>query len=272
MNESTAKYLAGLLDADGSLSFHFKRSETRQDRFYMGLILKLTAADAVDRDRYVEKLPLLTGFGQVHREGKLGQFCNWTVSKRADLEMLLPRLIKHMIIKAQHWQWLLDMWRDLRRMPRTNDGSFSVSEREMEELKEASKHSRRLRVGPLKAKNFPTWAWLAGYLDGDGSYVFRYDKVQNYWSMRVSAVAHINDVSVLEFLQRSFGGSVIDHGQSTGCKVWYRSLGVRDASFALRFLPKLAKHSKLKRYRIDRMIHYHRQRLSDSAPTGEATV
>jgi hypothetical protein len=142
----------------------------------------------------------------------------------------------------------------------------------MEQLKELSKHSRRLKVGPLRAKNHPTWAWLAGWLDGDGYYTMRYSKSDNYTAMRVGGVAHINDAAVLEFIRDAFGGSIKPHGQSENCMVWYRSLGVRDASFALSFLGKVVRHSRLKRHKIEQMIHFHRQRLSDLAPTGEATV
>lgn len=269
MNESLVKYLSGLLDADGSLSYSFKRAE-QHGRNYLGLSLNLTASDAVDKHGFVSSLPEVTGMGSVSRYGDNKQFACWTVHKRADLEMLLPRLIKHMVIKAKHWQSLLDVWRDVRNAARKNGGSATVSDKERDFLAEVSRHSRKLRVGPIKPKNHPTWAWLAGYLDGDGWYSQRQGK--NCMYMRVGAVAHTNDAWVLEFLRRSFGGSIKPHGQTSNCKIWYRSLGVRDTSFVLRFLPNLAKHSRLKRHKIDAMIHYHRQRLSDSGAAAQATV
>ena len=42
--------------------------------------------------------------------------------------------------------------------------------------------------------------------------------------------------------------------------------------FALKFLPRLVKHSRLKKHKLEQMICYHRQRLSVSAPAGEAIV
>jgi len=258
MNESLVKYLAGLLDADGSLSFTFKGDPNNEGRHYLGLRLNLTAADAVDKDRFAESLPTLTGFGTTMRYGKQNQFVQWIVVKRADLEMLLPRLIKHMVIKANHWQWMLDMWRAARVEGKT------CSTKEREALTAASKESRRLNRGPIRPKNHPTWAWLAGYLDGDGCYSYRKNLVNGYWqwTINVSAVAHINDIGVLEFLQRSFGGQLIGQGQSDNVKLWKRSLGYQNRDFALRFLPHLAKHSRLKRDKIEAMIHHHRQRLS----------
>lgn len=273
MNESLVKYLAGLLDADGSLSFAFKHDQNREGRYFIGLGLNLTASDAVDKNGFVESLPTLTGMGSASRYGPKDQFVVWSVKKRADLEMLLPRLIKHMVIKAKHWQWLLDMWRVTRADAKT------CSETERDALKDASKESRKNRTGPLKPKNHPTWAWLAGYLDGDGWYSYRSGKYKSYrgrmyeqWSIKVGAVAHENDMDVLEFLKRSFGGHINPHGQSDNVYVWVRSLGYQSRSFALRFLPKVAKHSRLKRHKIDAIIHHHRQRLSVPGTKVQATV
>lgn len=258
MNESLVKYLAGLLDADGSLSFAFKHDQNREGRYFVGLMMKLASSTAVDRGGFVDSLPSITGMGTFSRSGDEQQFKTWSVAKRADLEMLIPRLVKHMVIKAQHWQWLLDVWRSAR----ADENTCSLSEREA--LTAACKESRRLNRGPLKPKNHPTWAWLAGYLDGDGCYTHRNNLCGKYWqwTIHVSAVAHVNDAKVLEFLKASFGGRVQDHGQSKNVFVWVRNLGPRDRDFALRFLPNLAKHSRLKRYKIDAMIHHHRQRLS----------
>lgn len=254
MNESLAKYLAGLLDADGSLSFNFKRDQNRMDRHFVGLMLKLSSSDAVDFTGFVDKLPEETGFGSVYKEGRNQQFKNWTITKRADLEMFLPRVIKHMVVKARHWQWMLDIWRDLRRS--------SVSTDEMDEMKLASKASRVERTGPIKPKNHPTWAWLAGYIDGDGCYTKRYDKGQNYWTIHISAVAHENDRVGIDFIHSAFGGNFHPQGQSSNVTIWRRNLGARDAQFALRLLPNLAKHSRLKRHKINEIIHHHRQRLN----------
>jgi hypothetical protein len=258
MNETQVKYLAGLLDADGSLSLTFKRADNTDGFYYVGLQMKLSSSDAVDRRGYVASLAESTGFGTNHREGKKDHVAVWAVTKRADLEMLLPRLTKHMVIKARHWQRLLLIWRDLR-------SKGAVDEKTRTWLKEESAASR-LDVGPLRTKNHPTWAWLAGYLDGDGWYTYRRNwnkRDERYdWTMNVGAVAHKNDMAVLTFLRDAFGGYIYEHSKGSDVRVWRRSLGKRDKDFALRFLPHMAKHSKLKRHKIDALIHHHRQRLS----------
>lgn len=267
MNESLVKYLAGLLDADGSLSFECHRGY--DDRVRISLKLHLAAAESIDTVGLVASLPSLTGFGSVNRYA-IGDkyYVQWFVGHRADLEMLLPRLIKHMVVKARHWQWLMDYWRDYRSQAK---GQKSLSEAEWAELSAASRESRRTRVGPIKPKNHPTWAWLAGFLDGDGCFSFRTSKNKN---MRLSVTAHAMDISVLEFLQTAFGGTIRENSRSSDIKVWWRGLGPTHTSFALRVLPRLVQHSRLKRHKIEQMIHFHRhrQRLSVSALTGDAIV
>lgn len=264
MNETLVKYLAGLLDADGSLAFAFKACPNTEGRCFMGLHLRLASSDAVDRKGFIETLPQLTGMGAVYRSGQTAQFKTWFVGKRADLEMILPRIIKHMVVKGRHWEWLLQTWRELRADSKT------VSDDERAELTEQSKKSRRENSGPLKPKNHPTWAWVAGFLDGDGCYVLR--KQGNTWAVNVNAVAHVNDIHVLEFLQNAFGGHIYGQGQSEDIKIWRRALGPKNTSFALRFLPKMAKHSRLKRHKIDAIIHNHRQRLSVQGAEAQAIV
>lgn len=263
MNESFVKYLAGLLDADGHMSFTANKGHT-DGRVRIGLALKLVSADVIDRHGFVPGLAKATGFGNSSKDSR--GYNVWHVANRSDLEMLLPRIVKHMVVKGQHWNWLLTVWRDLRSR---DHGERSISRQDWDVLAQAMRESRKLRVGPLKPKSFPTWAWLAGYLDGDGCYSFRTSQNHN---MRLSVTAHITDVSVLEFLRNSFGGTIKPHSRTENVKVWWRGLGPQNASFALRFLPKLVKHSRLKKHKIEQMIHYHQQRLSALAPAGEATV
>jgi hypothetical protein len=253
MNESLVKYLAGLLDADGCLSFDPSHGYDKHVR--VSLRLGLVAADSIDRNGFIASLPELTGMGKTHRT--YDRYTTWLVCHRSDLEKLLPRVIKHMVIKARHWQWMLEFWRNYRTQER---GRKFLTQDEWRALRDEYKQSRRTRVGPIKPKNRPTWAWLAGYLDGDGCFSFRTSKNKN---MRLSVTAHADDAAVLHFLQTAFGGTV-KPGKRPTIKVWWRGLGPQNASFAIRFLPKLVKHSRLKKHKIEQMIHFHRQRLSVS--------
>lgn len=264
MNESLVKYLAGLLDADGCLSFNYAkiRSKEGSDRRTVQLRLVLSASKNVDKLGFIPSLPELTGVGTTYTMPPNDSVNAWCVAKRSDLEILLPRLIKHMVIKARHWQWLLDEWR-LYRGKEWGERGVTPEEREL--MSERAKASR-LNVGPIKPKNHPSWAWLAGYLDGDGWYSGCFKSLRR-GSRRIGAAAHKNDASVLEFISKAFGGTVSVYPKNPNLVVWHRNAGHSQTSFALKFLPNLAKHSRLKRPKIDQMIRWHRQRLSESVTT-----
>lgn len=246
MNESEVKYLSGLFDADGSISFLFRK---HNDVSYLSLCLQIAQKDK----------PLLESFGIGNITTSSHGYSALRVTTRNELEKLIPRLAKHSIIKGKHLVRMLDKYREYR--------SKSLTDTEVEQLRTYAKVSRK-DPGPVKAKNYPTWAWLAGYLDGDGWYRMREDKAQNYMSMSVGAVAHPDDAEhSLKLIQKQFKGSIRPHGQSNAL-VWNRNLGVSDSSFALEFLRKLVRHARLKKHKIEQMIHHHSQRLNQVCPKG----
>jgi len=253
INETEVKYLAGLLDADGHVGFEFT-----SNRVY--LTISLTAADSIDRQGYVAGLPLSTGMGSVCRKEKRGDWSPisvWKISKAAHLEMIAPRLVKHMVIKGRHLQSMFDMWKTFR--------SRVLTDIEVEQLKVFTRASRD-NAGPLKAKKHPTWAWVAGYLDGDGSYIFKQPPSQNHPRALVQATAHIKDRVALDLLFKAFGGTLNNRGAShPHIMDWKHSLGASNVSFAQHFLSKVLRHSKLKKHKIEQLLahcHSHSHRLS----------
>jgi hypothetical protein len=264
MNESLVKYLAGLADADGSLSFMFSPPRPGSEVFYASLMFNIASSDVVDTHGFINSLPQVTGFGSVYA---LPKKCKaWSVTKRSDLEMLLPRLIKHMVVKGKHWQWLLDTRRQQRGVP--------LTKQQCEQLSIASKKSRAENVGPIKPKNHPSWAWLAGYIDGDGHFCYRNRNRNGCLNINVGATAHRNDAAIVfPFIQKAVGGRIYEDSTAPNVQRWRRNLGPAEADFVLGFLPKLARHSRFKRHHIDHILHLTRQqRLSVSAPAGEAIV
>jgi len=266
MNETLVKYLAGLLDADGCLSFTFRRDKRDKSKYHLGLRCYLGASDTVDISGFIPSLPEQTGLGSVYKH--TDKHYVWQTQKANELERLLPRVMKHMVIKAKHWNWMYEIWRANKQR---SYGESYITEDEMEQLKAASKTSRSVNAGPLKPKKHPTWAWVSGYLDGDGWYLHRNPSKHRY-GMHVGATAHKNDKVGLELLLKAFGGKIKVHNQSDNVLIWERSLSNANRSFALRFLPKVAKHSKLKRHKIEIMIYHHQQRLSASTSKDDATV
>lgn len=243
MRETEVKYLAGLIDADGSIAFDFT-----SNRPY--LTIRLTAADSIDRGGYVKSIPKTTGYGTVCQKTKRNGWSTvtvWTLSRAKDLEMLVPRLVKHMVVKGKHLQRMYDKWQELR--------GKTLSDLEVEQLKTYCRVSRT-DSGPLKPKKHPTWAWVAGYLDGDGSFIFKRPPSQNAPRMLVQATAHENDVVALELLHKAFGGTLNNRGKVSHIWDWKHSLGKRNQAFAIRFLSKVVQHSRLKKHKIEQLLHH----------------
>lgn len=261
VNESFIKYLAGLCDADASLSFKFNTSGIGHT---LCMILHLSAAEPIDRGgKFIKSLPEETGFGNViSRQRKNWSPINeWQVQSRRDLNMLLPRLIKHMVIKGRHWNNLFEIYNELK--------GVTLTKEQVDELKELSKSSRQ-DAGPIKSKKHPTWAWTAGYLDGDGNLFFKKHPSGYGMRLKISAVSHKGDRIGLELLHKAFGGSIQDTSHDN-CAEWRRNLGVRDKSFAVKFLGKLVRHLRLKKHKAEQMLSFYNtkdsQRLIETSST-----
>lgn len=265
--ETQIKYLAGLIDADGSLLFHFRHY--KDGKYNVTLKLVLQQSISIDKDgKFINSLSDYCGFTQfinVQKEGTNWADANrWTVNQLNDLNMLIPRLTKHLVIKARHFNRLLQKYNEL--------FGKSVTESEMIELKKFSELSRR-DSGPLKPKKHASWAWIAGYIDGDGCYYMR-NRKKNwgiFTELLTQVVAHDDDVAGLNLLAHSLGGRVTK-AKGFNTTTWTRNLGNRDQSFAIHFLRKMLRHSQLKRHKIEIMLHHHLQRLSESASTDDAIV
>lgn len=245
INETEVKYLAGLLDADGYFGFEF-----RNNRVFYSLIL--SAATSIDRFGYVLSLPERTGFGSSHVKSQRietwAPITAWKVTRARDIEMLLPRLVKHLVIKGAHAQRLFDLWQAAR--------GQDLSELEIEQLKAASKASRNL-AGPLKPRKHPSWAWVAGYLDGDGSYMNKKSSGQ----LLVQATAHVNDRVSLDLLHKAFGGHITTRGKNGEHILdWRHGFGKTQTAFAKKFLGKMVQHSRLKKHKIEEILSIVNQR------------
>lgn len=257
MKESDVKYLAGLIDADGWCGLKFQNG-------YVQVKLGLSASESIDREgQFIRSLPELTGCGSVYKEElvnpKHSDRWHWTVGARADLEKLLPRFAKHCIIKANLLDGLLAILRETKGLRFTDE--------QIEELKLRSQALRR-NTGPLKPKNFLSWAYVAGYLDGDGHYKNKF--YNGGYHREVSCVCHPDDRIIVDYLIKCFNGT--EHVDQAGNIRWRHSLGLHNSAFAEKFLSQMARYSKLKKHKIDLMLHGCRQRLSERRATAQATV
>ena len=267
MNETEVKYLAGLIDADGYIGFEFRNNRC-------SLAIQLSAAESIDKHGYVLGLPETIGYGSSCIKGKKhknwARVTSWKVTKRKEVEMLAPRLIKHLVIKGKHLQRMLDKWLEYQ--------GKELVDIEIEQLKVYSKASRA-DTGPVKPKKHPTWAWVAGYLDGDGSYIFSHPPSYKKPKILIQATAHENDRVGLELLLKAFKGRIETRGKAAPHILdWRHSLNIRDRAFAIKFLSKMVQHSKLKKHKIEQILAFHNScstdlhRLSEVSPAGEAIV
>lgn len=254
MNETDIKYLAGLLDADGSFYFTYTNS-------YCYLNIDLDLSTGIDRDmKFTTWLCSHLGVNPkvYHRTSNaVGvDSIKITVSKRSTLENLIPRLLKYLVIKGGHLERMTLKWKELR--------GIKCSPELIGELKQFSIDSRN-QPGPIREKSWLPKAYVAGYIDGDGCYSMK----KSSGTYNVSTVAHVKDRVVSDLLLKQYGGRI--HYQEDWIR-WVHPLGRTNKSFAVKFLRDMHKHSKLKKFKIEQFLHYHSQRLTEETPAGEIIV
>jgi len=248
--ETESKYLAGLLDADGSLSFVHNHG-------YLSLMFSISMSESIDREGKYAKY-LSSKVGKLHtrqRDDKWATQNEWVVYARGDHELMLPHIIKHMVVKGKKWQFMLDKFREYK--------AIKVSEEEFLSIRDEANSL----TGPVKPKNHPSWAWVAGYIDGDGWYMSRERTRQT--ERQVGVVSHIDHPSGVNLLHKAFGGVL---KEDRGHLRWIKNLGPRDKQFAIHFLKKMSNHSNLKKWKIEQILSTYSQRLNVLTPTGEVIV
>lgn len=238
--ETEIKYLAGLFDADGWVRFV-------NNHGYLHLELGIEQAEGTDRNgSYLKWLHTMGGTLSHRKRGDWTPTNTWKVHKRAELEMLIPRLIKHCHTKGRHLAWMLETYRRYK--------GIRLSDEQIEFYQISATRSRE-DAGPLKPKNFPTGAWLAGFLDGDGYYMIRERPKQT--EIRMGVHTGKQDLPTLEFLQKSLGGTIKDRGETVE---WVRNLGPRDKVFCQRLLRKLLRYNPMKKWKMERILEFHSTR------------
>jgi len=264
-SEQLNKFLAGFIDSDGCFTMYYAKGRNGKFRGY--LMMCITQTDINDPDHQM-MIALRSYFNlgilSFHTKDK-SSVCEWRLAKKETL-ILLNRLRKHLRIKGTHVENLLWLQEEISKV--------EFNEEQLEDLKCFSKYSRRNSTWEKRPKH-PSWAWLAGYLAGDGHFRCRinrqvFDKRNNQLAyhnqLYVSATSSVEDGFILEFLQEHLGGKVCVIG---GYPRWTKGLGKSTETQALDILKNLRKYMCLeKKYLIiERMIEFHEknksQRLSE---------
>lgn len=252
MNETDIKYLAGLMDADGSFYFMYNNG-------CVYLVMALDLSESIDKEyKYTrwlcEHLKVTPHFSK--RNQNWSEAAKIIVSKRSTIEMLVPRLLKYLVIKGKHLNRMFLKWKEY--------SGTKQSEELISELKQFSIDSRK-DSGPLKEKSWLPKAYVAGFIDGDGCYCMK----RSSGTYNVSTVSHVDDRIVADLLFKQYGGR--QHYQDN-CIRWVRPLGRSNKQFAIKFLQDMHRHARLKQHKIELFLNYHSQRLNEEPAKAEVIV
>lgn len=249
-NETLNKYVAGFVDADGTLAFHFNK--TVDGFFRIGLQFGITQIDNRGRG-----FKLLQDLRDAYDVGSITDVKDknqkyWKVAGKNDLEKFLPHIIKHMVIKGKHFQRMLEKRRELSGVDLTQD--------QVDELRRFAKESRA-DTGSTRYKKNASPAWLAGYIDGDG--YLRCSGREHWLKIHVQK----SDVCSVELIQRTYGGKIYDTAKEN-IKEFRLNFGASFYGIATKVLKAIIPHLRLKRHDAEMILYWHKQRLNEKNPKG----
>lgn len=254
-SEVINKILAGYIDSDGTITLKINSS-------FLNINVILSQAAVNDPDfEILRALHKFYNLGSIQfrfsENEKESSRCDWKLGVKDSIK-LFNLIGKHLVVKGT-------LFRDLISIYESYVGK-KITEETYKELKEKQTELRKV-TGPLKRKKHPSWAWLAGYVAGDGHLSCRlnrkrhkYDKkVDKYYDMTYNElfIDIVSDIeSPLLFLKEHFKGSIYP------CRDthfhWKRTLGKGSIDFAEDFLSRLKPymlHPK-KYYTIKRMLEH----------------
>jgi len=252
-SEQLNKYVAGLIDSDGSFSLSYSKMTT--GRYGVYLQFNLTQAESADPEhKLLYALRNHYNVGGVHiskhRPLQASESASWVVSGKEALK-LLNVIFKHLRIKATHadnLRWIVDSL-----------AGYTISD--TEDLKEYVRCSRVNTSWLREPKHLPT-AWVAGYIDGDGHYRVRIGResrgaIRN--EVKLFVGAQECDSFILKQLQKEHKGHLSK--RKDGLWFWQRSLGKASRSMAVPFLKSMREYCCLphKYEAIQRALAYHEQ-------------
>lgn len=227
MTKLSEKYLAGIVDADGTLGVKFFRQSS--GNIYPQIYLKVSQETAKDKVLYL----IQENFGgSIHTSGKNGkhEVVNFSCKQS---RMLLYRIKKHLVVKREFAEFCLDY-------VKSNPGP--IPQDEVKAHKEYIGEQRKKRTEKLP--NFPARKWLAGFFDGDGCIACSYRKNVNrsYLSARITTEPAY-DASI-RLIHKAFGGKIYSVKKKEGL---YPMLVIDlPPSKAQQFLGYFAKHTVVK--------------------------
>jgi intein/homing endonuclease len=232
------KYLAGLMDSDGNFNIN------RIDDGYVRFTVSVSSSENTDKD-----FNMLTYISETFKLGSTRTFTNnygqvrtWTVASLSEQEQLLPLLIKHLVVKGTYAQYCLN----IRRLYKGR----KCPDEEWEVIKEELKRQRQTTKATVFKKHM-TWAWFAGFVDGDGCLA-----AATKFSDVLKITNHINDIAAIKLIQHSIGGSIRPINKKPWLYNYQLTLGIRTKQQTIKILSKYLQHTKMKhkKYKAEQII------------------
>lgn len=219
------KYIAGFLDADGSIQIAWRpvdRADSNKE--LRRACLSLEFSQKQDQDKVLHLIADAIG-GDISKTHGIYSTLKLFGGKA---EMVLSRIKKYLVIKRHYAETCIQM-----------HGKVFNKREAMQGLKA----ERRIKSEPLP--NFPSRKWLAGYIDGDGCFHGRARK--DWFGAKVVCEIACSDYDSegIEIIRKNFGGSIgqIDSSRKHILKYCL----AMPPSKAKQFLGYFAKHLVTKR-------------------------
>ena len=217
MNE---KYLAGFIDADGHLSVR-ARKNARPD-LELSISQRAEYRDVLD---YAKRI-----FGGAIREKREGKYLELQL-KCGPARKAMERLKKYMVIKRHHAEQMIELVRSA--------GILRTDE----DVRAVRNQVRSIRQKPATTlPNFPPRKWLAGYVDGDGSFAVKKCRKTGYAYPKLTILAAPNYTAGIELIQKCFGGKIWQHGEN-----FQYTLQLSQPSKARQVIGYFAQHLQIKK-------------------------
>lgn len=213
------KYIAGFVDADGSIGINVKENGRR-------IVPVICIVQKTSRDIVLSLInQQFGGHLQYRTDGWDRTMLHMNGKKHLSF---LERIVPHLILKQAL----------AREIIKTVRSGATLNDIDREALK-----AFRLKSG--KHRNAPPRKWLAGYIDGDGCFTGRIAKSGSFRpKLKISAAEH--DRQGVELIKKVYGGSIAERKSEKHTDIVQYDLYL-SPSKAKAVLPNFVKHLILKK-------------------------
>lgn len=217
------KYIAGFLDADGSIGCYI-RNRGRPN-------VTVTFAQNTDQDEVIHRIHEELGVGKLttDRVSNMGTRYSTLTLSASNAVGLLNRVKKHLVVKRHFAEVVIDL------------STRMIERDEIPVIQEYIKTHKFMRSTPLPVH--PSRSWTAGYLDGDGCFsVTKLSKLGPVANLVLHVAGDARKTEGIELLHKAYGGNIYDM-RNGKCKQWVLLL---DPSKVKSLLSEFAKRMVVK--------------------------